>query len=200
MKLNIFSIVASLFMLLSFQVKAQKDKKNLFDVKVKGLGCPYCATGLEKTMKKLKGLKDFKIDIETGKMTFSYPSEKKLTKEEVHEQVKKAGYTPVEVITHNPKTMNEVSNKNQEIEFFVGGNCEMCKTRIEDASLAINGVIKADWDIESKILSLSFDTSKTSKLDIEKAIAKVGHDSKEVKSDDATYNELPECCKYDRVD
>ena len=125
---------------------------------------------------KVEGLSDFKIDIE------------------------KAGYTPVGSVSHNLKTMNELKNKNVEVTFFVAGNCGMCKARIEEASLAINGVRTANWDVNSKILSVSFDASKTTKTNIEKHVAKVGHDTKEIKSDDATYNDLPACCKYDRVD
>ena len=32
--------------------------------------------------------------------------------------------------------------------------------------------------------------------DIHKAIAKAGHDTEKFKSDNETYNSLPDCCKY----
>ena len=46
-----------LFGLLS-SVKAQEGRMDSFTVKVEGLGCPFCAYGLEKKFKELKGLYD----------------------------------------------------------------------------------------------------------------------------------------------
>ncbi len=81
--------------LLSFStVQAQKERDN-FEVQVDGLGCPFCAYGLEKKFKEFKGIKNVKIDIETGDFTFTYPSEKKLTLIQVEEKVIKAGYSPI---------------------------------------------------------------------------------------------------------
>ena len=79
----------------------------------------------------------------------------------------------------------------------VYGNCGMCKSRIEK-SLKIEGVSKADWDSKTKLLSVSFDDEKTNLKEIEKIIAGVGHDTQTLMADDAIYNKLPGCCKYDR--
>ena len=78
----------------TLSVSAQKTYDQ-FEVQVDGLGCPFCAYGLEKKFKELKGIKKVKIDIETGDFTFTYPSEKGLTLEDVKKQVEKAGYTPI---------------------------------------------------------------------------------------------------------
>ncbi|AXT19068.1 copper chaperone [Flavobacteriaceae bacterium AU392] len=75
-------------------IQAQKERDS-FKIQVDGLGCPFCAYGLEKKFKEFKGIKNVAIDIETGDFTFTYPTEKKLTILQVEEQVKKAGYTPV---------------------------------------------------------------------------------------------------------
>lgn len=81
-------------------------------------------------------------------------------------------------------------------KFKVSGNCGMCETRIEKAAKSVDGVLSADWDQKTKELKVSFDEAKTSKPAIQKAIAKVGHDTGDFKSDDAVYNALPGCCKY----
>lgn len=78
----------------------------------------------------------------------------------------------------------------------VGGKCGMCETRIEKTTAAIDGVNKADYDLKSKTLSVTFDEKKTSVDAIEKALAGVGHDTDKYKADDAVYNKLPGCCKY----
>ena len=48
----------------------------------------------------------------------------------------------------------QVSNtKDTIITFKVFGNCEMCKERIEKAAKG-KGIVKANWDIDTKILTL----------------------------------------------
>ncbi|MDO9511982.1 MAG: efflux RND transporter periplasmic adaptor subunit [Bacteroidales bacterium] len=84
-------------------------------------------------------------------------------------------------------------------EFTVAGNCEMCKERIEKAAKSITGVATAEWNIKTKKLHTSFDKSKTSIMNIQKAIARVGHDTEKFKAPDDVYSKLPECCLYDRL-
>jgi len=88
------------------------------------------------------------------------------------------------------------SNKTE--KFKVYGKCESCKERIEKAAKSVDGVIKADWNIDSKIMEVNFNTSKTNLDKIELAIAKVGHDTQLHRATDKDYNALPDCCHYDR--
>lgn len=81
--------------------------------------------------------------------------------------------------------------------FKVWGNCEMCKETIE-GSLKVDGIESADWNVDSKIITVSFDDKKISLDDIQKNIAAVGYDNEKYKGDDKAYNELPECCMYER--
>lgn len=80
----------------------------------------------------------------------------------------------------------------------VYGKCDMCKSRIEKAVTAIQGVTKADWNVDSKVLSVSYDGHKTSNEDIQKSIAAIGHDTEKYRATDATYQNLPSCCHYER--
>ncbi len=85
-------------------------------------------------------------------------------------------------------------------ELKVYGNCGMCKTRIEKAATSVEGVTKADWDKVTKMITVSYDESKTDADKVLAAIAKVGHDTDTHKADDAVYDKLHGCCKYDRPD
>jgi len=80
----------------------------------------------------------------------------------------------------------------------VYGKCEMCKARIEKAALAVDGVKKADWNVDTKILTVTYNGDKTSLDDIQKKIAAVGHDTEKIAAEDAVYKKLPGCCRYDR--
>ena len=80
---------------------------------------------------------------------------------------------------------------------MVYGNCTQCKARIENA-LNGSGISKANWDVDTKILTITFDTSRTSLATIQQKIVAVGHDTRTKKATDAAYNKLPSCCKYER--
>jgi len=78
----------------------------------------------------------------------------------------------------------------------VQGLCSMCKERIEKTALGVNGVTRAEWDGDTKLLALQFDSAKTKLEIISRELAKVGHDTDKDKADDKVYDALPGCCKY----
>jgi hypothetical protein len=71
----------------------------------------------------------------------------------------------------------------------------MCKSRIEKAAMSVSGVKKAVWSDETKMLSLTY-AGENKTVDVQKAVAKVGHDTGPYKASDEAYNALPGCCKY----
>lgn len=83
-------------------------------------------------------------------------------------------------------------------KFKVYGNCGMCQTRIEKAAKSVEGVSKAKWNSDNKMLTVTYDASKVKIEDIHKAVAKVGHDTDLEKADATVYSNLPGCCQYDR--
>lgn len=89
-------------------------------------------------------------------------------------------------------------NKNLKYSTEVNGNCEQCKKRIEKAAYGVSGVKTASWDISSHQLTVILNEEKASTTDLNKAIAKVGHDTKEVKATKTDYDNLHSCCKYER--
>lgn len=99
--------------------------------------------------------------------------------------------------TETSETSTVVANGQANSTFKVWGNCEMCKETIE-GSLKVEGITKADWSPETKMISVAYDTSKITLDQIQKNIASVGYDNENYKGNDSAYNELPECCQYDR--
>lgn len=92
----------------------------------------------------------------------------------------------------------EKKSKNAKHTVEVQGNCEMCKKRIEKAAFSVSGVKSASWSPDDKQLHLILNEEKTSNLEVQKAIAKVGHDTEKVKATDEDYKKLHTCCAYDR--
>lgn len=77
----------------------------------------------------------------------------------------------------------------------VSGNCGMCKARIEKAA-KVEGVSKSEWVNKTKMLSVTFDPTKTNMELIGKKVAGAGHDNAKSKAAEKTYSALPGCCKY----
>lgn len=90
----------------------------------------------------------------------------------------------------------EKPNKNKKAQVEVNGVCEMCKKRIEKAAYSVKGVKSATWNSDHQDLHLIIDETKCKLLDVEKAIAKVGHDTQDIKATDAEYAKVHGCCKY----
>lgn len=95
-------------------------------------------------------------------------------------------------------TAQEKKNKNAKYNIEVNGNCDQCKKRIEKAAFSVPGVKSAVWHMDDHTLHLIINEEKTSLAEVEKAIAKVGHDTENVKATDADYENLHHCCKYER--
>jgi len=83
--------------------------------------------------------------------------------------------------------------------FEVAGNCGMCETRIEKAAKSVDGVLSSDWDKETKMIEVKFDSDKVEIHKVHLAIAKSGHDTRMHKASDEVYDKLPGCCKYERM-
>lgn len=79
----------------------------------------------------------------------------------------------------------------------VKGNCGECKERIENAA-DIKGVKNATWVEKTQVLSVTYDSQKVTLVQIEEAIAKVGHTTSNKVADAKSYKKLPECCKYEQ--
>lgn len=87
------------------------------------------------------------------------------------------------------------NNKIKTDTITIKGNCGQCKERIEEAAF-IKGVKTAEWNKTTKILTVVFNTDKTSLDKIADAIAKAGHDSQLHTTADKAYKTLPSCCAY----
>ena len=102
------------------------------------------------------------------------------------------------VLSINSNAFAQIPSKTSAVKtekIKVSGNCEQCKARIEKAA-KIDGVAKAEWSTESKILAVTYDPSKTNLYQIGKKVAASGHDNEKAKADDKAFNALPGCCKY----
>ena len=112
----------------------------------------------------------------------------------------KHSFTKIVVaITVLLSTATQAQIKNSRTETVkVYGNCGMCEKTIEKAG-NLKKIAKVDWNQQTQMVTLTYDTTKTSQDEILKRIALAGYDSDEFLAPDAVYDKLHGCCQYDRV-
>jgi len=99
----------------------------------------------------------------------------------------------------NTETKTEQTQTVQQTDTIkVYGNCDMCKKRIEGALKDVKGIQSANWNVDTKMLTVSYDESKISLNKIHQKVADVGHDTDKIKAKDEVYNNLMGCCQYER--
>ncbi len=89
---------------------------------------------------------------------------------------------------------NKVSSE-KESTFYVRGNCDMCKERIEQGVKTLPGISNAVWNSGTSTLIVSFDSTKVQELALHQAVAATGHGTKLVEMDPKAHAQLPACCQ-----
>ena len=90
------------------------------------------------------------------------------------------------------------SQKTKTETFQVSGNCGMCEAKIEKAAKAA-GASYAEWNKDTKIITVKYSSSSSNLAKIQKSIADAGYDNVGVKATSESYDKLHDCCKYDRT-
>lgn len=96
-------------------------------------------------------------------------------------------------------TQSNAQIKNSKTETIkIYGNCGMCQTKIENAG-SIKKTAKVNWNVDTKMATLTYDATKTNQDEILKQIVLAGYDSDKFLAPNDVYSKLPGCCQYDRV-
>jgi copper chaperone CopZ len=85
----------------------------------------------------------------------------------------------------------------QEVKIKTSAVCQMCKKKIERDLSYEKGVVSSTLDVETKILTVTYNPQKTNPAKIKKAVTKTGYDADDLPAKPKAYKKLPECCKKD---
>ena len=91
------------------------------------------------------------------------------------------------------------SQKTKSETFKVSGNCGMCEAKIEKAAKTA-GASYAEWDKDTKIITVKYKSSGSNLAKIQQSIADAGYDNAGAKATNEAYEKLHSCCKYERTD
>ena len=83
----------------------------------------------------------------------------------------------------------------KKVEIKTSAICGMCKSAIERDLAFEKGVKSSDLDLDTKIITVEFNSKKTTPDKIRTRITKVGYNADDKKRDQKAYDKLPACCQ-----
>lgn len=102
----------------------------------------------------------------------------------------------IAVLLSSVNSFAQIKNaKTETVKIY--GNCGMCKATIEKAG-SEKKVASLEWNKDTKMATLTYDSDKTNPDEILKRIALAGYDSEKFLAPDDVYAKLPGCCQYSR--
>jgi len=79
--------------MLVFVLSAAQAAPTVYSLRVDGLGCPFCAYGIEKNPSDIDGVQAIEVDIRKRVVLITMEEGKTLTEQAANEKVKDAGRT-----------------------------------------------------------------------------------------------------------
>jgi periplasmic mercuric ion binding protein len=87
-------------------------------------------------------------------------------------------------------------NRNtEELEIKTSAQCPMCKESIEKMLTFERGVRNAVLNMETKKVTVSYNSRRTNPDNLRSAITMIGYDADDREADPQAYKKLPACCK-----
>ena len=83
----------------------------------------------------------------------------------------------------------------QRTAFYVEGNCDACKSIIENTLDDARGVDSAGWDAASSIATVKYNDGRTTVDEIQQLLASKGFETQFFPADAAARKQLPACCQ-----
>ncbi len=76
---------------------APEEQPRLIQVTVLGMSCPFCAYGVERKLKKLDGVSDLTVELESGLATLVMEADADVSNETLRETVEDAGFEAAKI-------------------------------------------------------------------------------------------------------
>ncbi len=84
-----------------------------------------------------------------------------------------------------------------EVKIKTSAQCDMCKKRIEDGLFTQKGVVSAELNVETKIVTIKYRGNKVTEDKLRTYISSLGYSADDVPANKEAYDKLPTCCQID---
>ena len=136
----------------------EKHKKKT-ELKISGMTCASCATTIEKSLSKLKGVSKAQVNLGTETATVEY-DQNKVKINTLNKAVTDVGYSVI-----NEKTVIKIG----------GMTCAMCVKTNEEALKKLEGVVSVHVNLSSEKAYITYNPNLTTIAGIKKTIEDAGY-------------------------
>ncbi|MDD2401633.1 MAG: heavy metal translocating P-type ATPase [Clostridia bacterium] len=130
---------------------------------INGMTCSSCSATVEKATKKIEGVENSIVNLTTNKLTIQYDDEK-VTKEDIVNRIKKAGYAPKEIVIEKKVTIP-----------IEGMTCSSCAQAVERSIGKLDGVSRVSVNFLTEKALVKYDTERVRLSEIKQSIIKAGY-------------------------
>lgn len=95
-----------------------------------------------------------------------------------------------------PQNVGAYNGGTDEVSIQTNAICGSCQNRIETALYKVSGVKSATLDLDTKVVTIKYKTSKTDPDALRQVIVDAGYDADTLKANEGARNNLPHCCVY----
>lgn len=92
-------------------------------------------------------------------------------------------------------TAHATDDKEKVVKIKTSAICGMCKSRLERNLGLSKGVKEANLDLKTKVMTVTYNPSKTDEAAIKATIVKTGYDANDLVADQKAHDKLPKCCQ-----
>ncbi|NLV57318.1 MAG: copper-translocating P-type ATPase [Clostridiales bacterium] len=140
---------------------------------IRGMTCAACAQRIEKTLRKLPGIKQANVNLASEKLFVEY-DDKEMQLSAIAETVESIGYQA------------EIANESQQVTIPISGmTCAACAQRVEKAIGKLDGVASASVNYATEKATVSYAPGKVRLSQIRESIEKAGYKALEINKTDA---------------
>ncbi|MCK9205112.1 MAG: heavy-metal-associated domain-containing protein [Bacteroidales bacterium] len=95
------------------------------------------------------------------------------------------------------KNLFAQEKKVETVKIKTSAVCPQCKDRIEGGLAFEKGVKDISLDLETKIVTIKYNTKSVTPDDLRRKISNLGYDADSIPANKKAYEKLPACCKKD---
>ena len=87
----------------------------------------------------------------------------------------------------------------EELKVKTSAVCGMCKETLEKNLAFEKGIRKSNLDVDSKVITVTYNPEKITPEKIRLVISKIGYDADDIPADKKAHSKLDDCCKKGAV-
>lgn len=89
----------------------------------------------------------------------------------------------------------KITSEKETIQIKTNAECNQCKERLEGELNYVKGIVFAELEVETKVLTVKYKKDQITSDEIRTLISEIGYDADHVKANSASQDALPKCCQ-----